>query len=233
MTWKYAKILAAAKLDPIDFNLLPFSPKEANAIKDWLQKSRAAQQVNGATVDDKYWREIRAAAQLANTSKSFEAICLKRSRLGQKLKRIATARRPKNIPINSAVVAALAFGAARLGLITYPNPVSECIFRKKLSALSHDEINDSAEQAIKEPLLSSNKGGRPSEDALNSYIFILLKIYKKACGKQLPTKSIYRDTYMKWKPLLDFVHLCLPKETLGVIPIALIRKAVTRVRQSI
>lgn len=147
-----------AQFAPIDFNLLPFSPQEANAIKDWLQKSRAGQQVNGTTVVDRYWREILAAAQLANTCKSFEAIPLKRNRLGQELRRIATARKPKNIPINSAVIAALAFGASRLGLITYPRTTSGFTLRKKLFELSHTQINKSAAQAIKEPLL---RGGQP------------------------------------------------------------------------
>lgn len=245
---EYAKLIAAAKLAPIDFNLLPFSLKEANAIKDWLQKSKAGQQVNGATVVDKYWCEIRAAAQLANTCKSFEAIPLKRSRLGQEMRRIATARKPKTIPINSAVVAALAFGASRLGLITYPRTTNGFTLRKKLCALSHAQINDSAAQAIKEPLvrgglnktppLSSDKGGRPSEDALNSYIAALLKIHSNAIKLNLPTNSwgelaITRANTAQKNSDADFVGLCLPKETFGVMPIALIRKAVIRVRQSI
>ena len=48
----------SGKLNPTDFKLLPFSPKEAKAIKVWLRKSRAGQQANGATLVDKYWREI-------------------------------------------------------------------------------------------------------------------------------------------------------------------------------
>ena len=55
---EYAKLLADANLNPTDFKLLPFSPKEAKAIKVWLRKSRAGQQANGATLVDKYWREI-------------------------------------------------------------------------------------------------------------------------------------------------------------------------------
>ena len=273
---EYAKLLADAKLNPIEFNLYPFSPKEVNAIKDWLQKSRAGQQENGATVADKYWREIHAAAQLANisksfedealppkskqlgqknkidqlanTSKSFEATPPKRNRLGQKLERIATALRPKNMSINSAVVAALAFGASRLELITYPRTANEFTLRKKLCALSHEQINDSAAQAMKEPLvrgglnktplLSSDKGGRPSEDALNYYIAALLKIHSNAIKLNLPTNSwgelaITRANTAQKNSVVDFVDLCLPKETFGVMPIALIRKAVIRVRQSI
>ena len=245
---KYAKILAAAKLNPTDFKLLPFSPKEAKAIKVWLRKSRAGQQENGATVADKYWREIHAAAQLANTCKSFEAIPLKRNRLGQKLERIATAPRPKNMLIDSAVVAALAFGASRLGLITYPRTNNGFTLRKKLCALSHEQINDSAAQAMKEPLvrgglnktplLSSDKGGRPSEDALNCYIAALLKIHSNAIKLNLPTNSwgelaITRANTAQKNSVEDFVGLCLPQETFGAMKIELIRKAVIRARQII
>ena len=239
----------SGKLSLIDFNVLPFSPKEANAIKVWLRKPRAGQQVNGATVVDGYWGEIRAAAQLANASKSFEAIPLKRSQLGQNLKRIATAPRPKKMFSNSAaVVSALAFGASRLGLITYPKISDTFTLAKKLKALSHKEINDSAAQAMKgplvlggrnkTPLIASDKGGRPSEDALNSYIVALLKIHSNAIKLNLPTNSwgelaITRANTAQKNSVVDFVDLCLPKETFGVMPIALIRKAVIRVRQSI
>jgi hypothetical protein len=227
-----------AQFAPIDFNLLPFSPQEANAIKDWLQKSRAGQQVNGTTVVDRYWREILAAAQLANTCKSFEAIPLKRNRLGQELRRIATARKPKNIPINSAVIAALAFGASRLGLITYPRTTSGFRLRKKLFELSHTQINKSAAQAIKEPLLrggatktpllSSDKGGRPSKDALNNYVAAICNIYTQASGAQITVKRPDGGN-SKQKLALDFICLCIPEKTFGAIPKTLIRKVVMHV----
>ena len=237
---KYAKILAAAKLNPTDFKLLPFSPKEAKAIKVWLRKSRAGQQENGATVADKYWREIHAAAQLANTCKSFEAIPLKRNRLGQKLERIATAPRPKKMFSNSAaVVSALAFGASRLGLITYPKISDTFTLAKKLKALSHKEINDSAAQAMKgplvlggrnkTPLIASDKGGRPPEDALNNYVAAICNIYTQASGAQITVKRPYGGN-SKQKLALDFICLCIPEKTFGVMPITLIRKAVMRVR---
>ena len=226
------------KLSLIDFNVLPFSPKEANAIKVWLRKPRAGQQVNGATVVDGYWGEIRAAAQLANASKSFEAIPLKRSQLGQNLKRIATAPRPKKMFINSAVVSALAFGASRLGLITYPKISDTFTLAKKLKALSHKEINDSAAQAMKgplvlggrnkTPLIASDKGGRPPEDALNNYVAAICNIYTQASGAQITVKRPYGGN-SKQKLALDFICLCIPEKTFGVMPITLIRKAVMRV----
>jgi|GEM_PF-5229007 len=228
-----SKTLTEFPLEKIDFNLLPFSPIEANSIKDWLHKSRAGQQKNSAAVVKKYWHEILTAAKIAGINKVFDVTPLKSSiQLGQKLKRIANARRPKNIRLDYVMVTALAFGAARLGFINYPKNSTEALLRKKLSTLSSTAIKLCAMKAMKEPLIpwgpnktpliSSNKGGYPSHDTLNNYIEIIGNIYCQATRAPL-IKSRPEGGNRRIKPALEFISLCIPKKIFEDINKKLIR----------
>ena len=236
---EYAKIIAAAKLTSIGFNLLPFSLKEANAIKVWLQKSRAGQQVNRATVVDQYWHEILAAAQVAAINKSFEDVPLKRSRVGQALSRIAAAAKPILPKNNAATLAALAFGAARLKLIKYPKTVDQSTYIKILSKLTFRQLKDSAARAKTEPLwpdgpkpmFSSDTGGRPSAEAFDDYVAKLADIYERAANVSLPLIANWAK-YPTWKPVLTFIKLCLKPQEFRFQdsrhPNRLIRNAIAR-----
>jgi len=219
---------------------LPFYPDEVTGIQNWIQNSTAIRVENNEQLVSACWQKILEAARLADVQKKFELIPINRSRAGQTLGRFLAKAKPPMPKNNTATLALLALGATRLNLIPHPETGDQTTYKKLLSTLTRPELRDSAKRAMKEPLsshshnrtplLSSDKGGRPSADALNTYVSTLLDIYTRASDQKLPMNIIHKSANTKWKPIIEFVQLCIPERVFGNIAKPLIGKVVLRNR---
>jgi len=219
-----AEEVDASSNEPIEFDILPFSPQQANDVNACLQEIAAKAHAKSGLVINSCWRSVLEAAQRAERAQLL-ADPERRSRIGQKLRRLARASSPK-VPgdIDSETLISVAFGAERLGLIRrQPRTIEGAAYRKVLSGLTREQLRESAVKALVEPLLPilgdktpllvGDRGGRPKAANLDDYIEQLLAISQRASGKELGLSR----TAIPGKPsgpLLRFIRACLAPESL-------------------
>ena len=236
-------ILRDEPIAPVDFDLLPFSPSEAEAIKAELRSLANDSPKNVERVVQAGLQEIREAALLC-ASRRAHGHDTSRSRLGQKLRRLASSRKP-SVPskIDWEVLIGLTFGAARLGLIEYyPVTFDETIFRQALGKLTDDQLRQCAKRAMVEPmlpgigdvkpLLLGDTGGRPAASIVDDYVEQLGATYTKLCGRRFVFSRDYMNQGAPVGPLIRFLRRCLLPSVIGVqLQDEAIISAILRVRK--
>jgi hypothetical protein len=190
--------------EPIDWNLRPFRPAEADQVKELLSKIVVvAKRPDPDAVMCNCWLEVLDAARTAEFREKTvedeqEERPRERNRFREKLNKIAKTSDPK-LTHDMEILIPLALGACCLGLIRRPPALpEEAAHLKALSKLTGVQIRESAKEALKSPFLVGDKGGRPSAKIFDGYIESLMGIYDRASGTPDPHAINTKQTHNSW-----------------------------------